>query len=87
MKTTKQQDIIISRMTDYVTKQLEWNELTKDMNKPVWVGEGASEKIRSNYEYLEKYEYTVNAVLEALNVSFEDAEKLYNEYEAYCNSL
>ena len=87
MKTTREQDIIIERMTNYVTKQNEWNKLTKDMNKPVWVGEGATETIRENYRYLDKYEYALYAVLEAFNVSYEDAEKLYNNYESYCNSL
>lgn len=87
MKTTREQDIIISRMANYIGKQLEWNEMTKDMSKPIWVGEDADEKIRTNYRYLEKYEYTLNAVLEALNVTFEDAEKLYNDYEEYCKSL
>jgi len=83
MKTTKEQDIIISRMSDYKMAETEWEEMTKDWRKPVWVGTGADEKVREKYRYLDKYEYTLMAVLEALNVSYDDAEKLYNEYEEY----
>lgn len=86
METTKKQDIIISRMTDYKTTQVEWDKMTKDMLKPIWVGEGQKEEIREKYRYLDKYEYALNAVLEALNMSYEDAEKLYNDWENYCMS-
>lgn len=85
METTREQDIIISRMADYLMAKEEWEELTKDMLKPIWIGEGTKEEIRNKYRYLEKYEYALNAVLEALNVNYEDAEKLYNEYENCCN--
>ena len=84
METTKTQDIIISRMSDYKMVLQEWENITKDMTKPIWIGEGTEEKIREKYRYLDKYEYTLNAVLEALNVSYEEAEKLYNEWENYC---
>lgn len=84
METTREQDIIISRMSDYKMIEAEWNKMTKDWTKPIWVGEGADEKVRDKYRYLDKYEYTLNAVLEALNVTMEDAEKLYDEWEAFC---
>lgn len=86
METTKVQDIIISRMTDYKLTLENWEEMTKDMMKPIWVGEGAEDKIREKYRFLDKYEYTLYAVLEALNVTYEDAEDLYNEWESYCIS-
>lgn len=63
--------------------QTEWNEMTKDMSKPIWIGEGTEEKIREKYRYLDKYEYALNAVLEALNISYDDAEKLYNDWNNY----
>ena len=84
METTREQDIIISRMTDYKSTLTGWEEMTKDMHKPIWIGEGTEEKIREKYRYLDKYEYSLNAVLEALNVSFNDAEKLYDDWEKYC---
>ena len=85
METTREQEIVISRMSDYKRILTEWEELTKDMIKPIWVGAGADEQIRDKHKYLEKYEYTLYAVLEALNISLEDAEKLYDDWEAYCS--
>lgn len=86
MKTTKQQDIIISRMSDYTMILNDWNEITKDIPKPIWVGEGAKEEIRSKYHYLDKYEYALDAVLEAFGMSVEDAEKLYSDFEKSSNT-
>lgn len=86
METTKTQDIIISRMSDYKSTLSEWQDMTKDMSKPIWIGPGTEERILEKHRYLDKYEYALNAVLEALEVSFEEAEKLYDEWENYCMS-
>lgn len=84
MKTTKEQDCIIDAVSNYRMTLNEWNELIKDMLKPVWVGEGAEEEIRNKHIYLEKHEAVMNAVCYALNVSLDEAEKLTDEWEKYC---
>ena len=81
MITTKEQDCIIDAVSNYRMTLNGWSELTKDMLKPVWVGEGAKEIIRNKHIYLEKHEAVMNAVCYALHISLDDAEKLTDKWE------
>ncbi len=81
MKTAREQDCIMDAVLTYRMSLNEWENLTKGMLKPIWVGDGADKKIREKHFYLEKHEAVMNAVCYALNISLSDAEKLTDEYE------
>jgi len=80
MKTTKKQDCIIEAVTNYQMAHHEWNELTKDMEKPIWI-EDAPKEVQQKYIYLEKYEAVMNAVLNALDTTIKEGKKLTDEFE------
>ena len=82
METTKQQNCIIEAITNYRTVLNEWNELTKNMEKPIWI-EDATKEVQRQHIYLEKYEAIMNAVLNALDTTIEEAEKLTDDFNSY----